>query len=281
MPFRLRYQAHDFELPQGEFAIGRATECQLSLDDPLVSRRHAILRVTRDLVTVEDLGSRNGVLVGGERIRKERNLVAGDRIQIGSQEMVLVQVDDSVSRPRLEGIRATQTYGAMPATRVDEAAEPTVSTELAGAHDVSKTRSSFALLGGVADKAFAMNRAEEAERVLRSLLLDVLRQARAPGGVALELAEQAARYAARLATATGKGGWLEYTFELYGAMARVPPAPIVDEMYTVIRKVKAVEIGKLRAFVSALKALPPAALGPNERFLMQRLEGLERLATLK
>lgn len=281
MSFRLRYQAHDFELPQGEFAIGRATECQLSLDDPLVSRRHAILRVTHSAVTVEDLGSRNGVLVGGERIRKERTLAAGDRIQIGSQEMVLVRVEDAVARARLEGIRATQTYGAIPATRIEDSVEPTVSTELAGAQDVSKTRSSFALLGGVADKALAMNRSEEAERVLRALLLDVLRQAREPGGVALELAEQSARYAARLAAATGKGGWLEYVFELYGALARVPPAPIVDEMYTVIRKVKAIDIAKLRAFVGALRAQPPAAMGPNERFLVQRLEGLERLGKLK
>ena len=38
MPFRLRYMAHDLELPIGEFVVGRSTECQLSLDDPLVAR---------------------------------------------------------------------------------------------------------------------------------------------------------------------------------------------------------------------------------------------------
>src|SRR5512140_3268329 len=89
MAFRLRYLAHDLELPLGEFVVGRSTECQLSLDDPLVSRRHAVMRVRRDGVTVQDLGSRNGVLVNGVKINGERELAAGDKVSIGSQDMVL------------------------------------------------------------------------------------------------------------------------------------------------------------------------------------------------
>src|SRR5258708_7801250 len=47
MRFRLRYLQHDLELTEGQFAVGRNASCQLSLDDPLVSRRHAILYVSR------------------------------------------------------------------------------------------------------------------------------------------------------------------------------------------------------------------------------------------
>ena len=43
--FRLRYRAHDIELLPGEFVIGRSEDCQLSLDDAMISRRHALLRV--------------------------------------------------------------------------------------------------------------------------------------------------------------------------------------------------------------------------------------------
>src|SRR5271170_8030102 len=89
MPYRLRYLAHDLELPVGEFVVGRSTDCQLSLDDPLVSRRHAVLRVRRDGVSVADFGSRNGVLVNGVKISGERELAPGDKVSIGSQEMVL------------------------------------------------------------------------------------------------------------------------------------------------------------------------------------------------
>src|SRR6185369_11296973 len=91
MAYRLRYLAHDLELPVGEFVVGRSTDCQLSLDDPLVSRRHAVMRVRKDGVSLQDLGSRNGVTVNGAKITGERELTVGDKISIGSQEMVLHQ----------------------------------------------------------------------------------------------------------------------------------------------------------------------------------------------
>src|SRR4030088_2857701 len=68
MRWRLRYLQHDLELSEGQFAVGRNATCQLSLDDPLVSRRHALLIVAKDGVTIEDLQSRNGVIVNGQRI---------------------------------------------------------------------------------------------------------------------------------------------------------------------------------------------------------------------
>ena len=48
MRFRLRYLHHDLELSEGQFVVGRSAGCQLSLDDPLVSRRHALLIVGKD-----------------------------------------------------------------------------------------------------------------------------------------------------------------------------------------------------------------------------------------
>src|SRR5258705_11683914 len=95
MVFRLRYLQHNLELAPGEFLIGRSTECQLSLDDPLVSRKHALLTVTSDTVTVTDLGSRNGVVVNRTKIEGPRALVNGDQISIGSQAMSLVAAQQS------------------------------------------------------------------------------------------------------------------------------------------------------------------------------------------
>src|SRR6185369_7208724 len=90
MPFRLRHLQHNFELGQGEFVIGRSAECQLALDDPLVSRKHALLIVGAESVVIKDLGSRNGVVVNGIRIEGSRILLDSDSIVIGSQEMTLV-----------------------------------------------------------------------------------------------------------------------------------------------------------------------------------------------
>jgi len=282
MPFRLRYLAHDLELPVGDFVIGRSADCQLSVDDPLVSRRHGLIKVRKDGVSVEDLGSRNGVLVNGIRIEGPREIYDNDKLQIGSQEMTLQKVDDQrpAQRPGDEARRATQTLGAMNIGDIRAAIEPTVSTDPPSLAEHSKVLTSFRLLGGVADKALAMGRADEAERIMQALLWDVIRQARDGRIIDADVAEGAARYAARLAGATTKGSWADYVFELYTLAKRLIPAPIVDELYTVIRKVKTIELSKIRGYLTVLRR-QATGFGPTERFLMQRIEGLERLGALK
>ena len=98
MRFRLRYLQHDLELNEGTFAVGRNASCQLSLDDPLVSRRHALFEVTPAGVTVEDLNSRNGVRVNGVRLRSPKLLSANDRIRLGRDELVLLVDSESDSQ---------------------------------------------------------------------------------------------------------------------------------------------------------------------------------------
>jgi hypothetical protein len=138
----------------------------------------------------------------------------------------------------------------------------------------------FRLLGGVAEKAFAMGRADEAERVLASSLADVLETSRAGKTVLLPLAEQASRFAARLATLTGKGSWVDYAVEIYATLDRPAPAIVIDELYAAFRKVTTADVGRLKAYVEALRVQLPS-FGPADRFLFQRIEGLERLATLR
>src|SRR5437588_1825343 len=68
--------------------IGRASECQVQTQDALVSRRHA--RIIWDGgYWIEDLGSSNGVFVGGERVQKAP-LRPGDEVRCGSLVMKLV-----------------------------------------------------------------------------------------------------------------------------------------------------------------------------------------------
>ena len=77
--------------------------------------------------------------------------------------------------------------------------------------------------------------------------------------------------------ATGKGGWADYVIELYQAQKRPCPAHVIDELYNAMRKVTAVDMHRLRNYVAMLRQNLPR-YGPAERFLFQRLEGLERLA---
>jgi nucleotide-binding universal stress UspA family protein len=285
MRFRLRYLQHDLELSEGQFAVGRNASCQLSLDDPLVSRRHAILYVSRDGVLVEDLGSRNGVLVNGQRIEGRVELRAGDKILIGAQELTLLHARDDgpqiAGAPMPPPAAAKLTLPKM-AAAVRQAEVVPSSHQVDSEPEPSMVRraDAFKLLGGVAEKALAMGRAAEAERLLASALADVIETTRQGRSVPPSLVDQAAKFSAKLATATGKGGWADYVIELYAAQGRPCPASVIDELYQAMRKVTAIDLNRLRGYIEQLR-LQLGGFGPAERFLFQRLEGLERLAALR
>jgi hypothetical protein len=251
MRFRLRYQQHDLELSPGEFMIGRSASCQLSLDDPLVSRNHARLLVTPEAVVVEDLGSRNGIRVNGDRVTGTRELSHGDVLNVGSQKLTLL-------------IKREVATGAQTAAR----AAPT--------HRLN----AFGVLGSLADKAIALGRGDEAERILSTPLKDLLEAVRAGVAAGPETVDRAARYASVLAATTGKGAWFDYVVELYASLARPCPAEVVDELYAVLRKVGSIDLRSLRGYVETLRQGAPA-FSPAERFLLSRIEGLERIAALR
>jgi predicted component of type VI protein secretion system len=288
MRFRLRYLHHDLELIEGQFAVGRSAGCQLSLDDPLVSRRHALLVVSREGVTIEDLQSRNGVILNGQRIPGRTKVVAGDKIVIGSQELTLLQGRESAGRETASHQMGKKTLPKMPAApeliAAERASSMPPSEPMLGDPDAEpsmvRRADAFNLLGGVAEKALAMGRADEAERLLASPLADVVEASRAGKRLSPWLVDMAARFAAKLATATAKGAWADYVIELYDAQLRPCPAPVVDELYNAFRKVNAIDLVRLRGYVARMRE-KQASLGPAERFLLQRLEGLERLAALR
>jgi len=62
-------------------AVGRDPRCDISLADPLVSRRHAEFVASGQSVVVRDLGSRNGILVNGRQVQ-EAVLRPGDVVQV-------------------------------------------------------------------------------------------------------------------------------------------------------------------------------------------------------
>jgi pSer/pThr/pTyr-binding forkhead associated (FHA) protein len=64
--------------------VGRERECAVRVDSADLSRRHARIVVTRAETTIEDLGSKNGTQVNGERITRCVPLKDSDRIQVGS-----------------------------------------------------------------------------------------------------------------------------------------------------------------------------------------------------
>ena len=72
-----------FQITDAEATLGRAPGCAVLLDDPTVSSLHARLTRQGDRVVVDDLGSRNGTLLNGRRLKAPTALSPGDRLGIG------------------------------------------------------------------------------------------------------------------------------------------------------------------------------------------------------
>jgi DNA-binding winged helix-turn-helix (wHTH) protein len=76
-------------LEEGPHVIGRDPDVDILLDSPGVSRRHALIRVAQGSATIEDLGSKNGTLVGNQRLEASRSLGDGDTITVGPVKLTL------------------------------------------------------------------------------------------------------------------------------------------------------------------------------------------------
>jgi hypothetical protein len=67
--------------------FGRMPECDITLNDSNVSRRHAEIRAAGDGFVLVDLGSTNGTKINGVRVA-ERELLDGDELAFGNIRLV-------------------------------------------------------------------------------------------------------------------------------------------------------------------------------------------------
>ncbi len=87
-----------FVIAAGETAIGRAAENALVLDGDGVSRRHARIFGDGSGFQIEDLGSKNGTLVNGEKLTAARRLSPGDVVTIPGWTLTFDSDDVTVTR---------------------------------------------------------------------------------------------------------------------------------------------------------------------------------------
>ena len=86
-PASLSVDGATHQLAKERILIGRSKDCDIRLEDPNVSRRHAEVRREGETYWVVDLDSTNGVVVNGHRLKRAQ-LTEGDRITLGSTDMV-------------------------------------------------------------------------------------------------------------------------------------------------------------------------------------------------
>ncbi len=85
--FRLIWGVREVSLSPGENVLGREPAAAVFVDDATVSRHHARILVEAGRARLEDLGSKNGTWLRGDRIAGPRLLEDGDVLRIGSVPM--------------------------------------------------------------------------------------------------------------------------------------------------------------------------------------------------
>jgi pSer/pThr/pTyr-binding forkhead associated (FHA) protein len=251
-----------FPLSEGTSVVGRAAGSDVHLNDDLVSRRHAEFKVDGLAVRVVDLASANGVYVNSRRIQSEAVLKDGDIVTIGRCQL----------RVRASGPSGVGAVMSLRRT-LTQVSDSDISQS--GDGD-TRTGTVFDLLGPVADKALRLGRVVEAERILGPALQTLLASIRPDRGVLREAVERAAGYALRLADTTNRPEWIDYTLELHAKSGRPPSVDLIDDLHRLVRRIPGVSVPKLRMAIDTLRE-KSQGLGPNERFALQRLEGLERV----
>jgi pSer/pThr/pTyr-binding forkhead associated (FHA) protein len=73
----------EIALKKRKITLGRRLDCDICLDDSLVSDEHAVIMRTDGGFFIEDLNSRNGLALNGKEVH-QRKLRNGDMIDIGS-----------------------------------------------------------------------------------------------------------------------------------------------------------------------------------------------------
>ncbi len=69
----------EIEINEGTLTLGRSHDCDIVIDNSGVSKRHAKISLKNNMLTLEDLKSRNGTFINGLRIR-QKNIQSGDKI---------------------------------------------------------------------------------------------------------------------------------------------------------------------------------------------------------
>jgi DNA-binding winged helix-turn-helix (wHTH) protein len=81
---RLLWEARQLDLTEGENVLGRGPDASARIGATTVSRHHARLFLSAQGATIEDLGSKNGTWVKGERVNGPTALADGDEIRLGA-----------------------------------------------------------------------------------------------------------------------------------------------------------------------------------------------------
>ncbi len=274
--YRLRLLLQEFDLPRGTTLIGRSYDCHVTIEDPLVSRQHARIEVEGDRVTVFDLGSRNGVKVNGAGIKGSQDLRHGDRVRIGTQELVFTRVEARPPEPsRTTGFLQHCHVCRMPYPR-EAGACPNCGTVVADEETQLEVKSeaawTFELQVQVLERALAMTRLEDASRILtraKAQLDESLARHETIDGKQLSLLVVSAL---RTSFLSRDPAWALWSAEVYERMSFVPTPEVLGWFQQLYGRFTELE-GPIQSLIDHHKNRR-VELSADESSVLTRLESL-------
>lgn len=299
----------EVELSEGSLLAGRLPECDVMVDDGLVSRMHARISVRDDSVVVEDLHSTNGVYVNGTRITHSALLREGDRLLLGTTEISLFEARRDARITPLRARREEQPRPSLevlpPGPRV--ASPTTLPADARGAFgklelhldelaieaqddgppssrsaDLKALRSrssgvpstaradALEVIGALADRLASGGNLDEARRVLSSHLKRILQGATAGLTVPDEVCLLASRHALSLARWTGQSTWIDYVVELHLAARRAMNPETFTTFESVVLSVGDLDRQLFTYYVDGLRG-ERGLLTVEERVVLDRM----------
>jgi pSer/pThr/pTyr-binding forkhead associated (FHA) protein len=299
----------EIELREGSLLAGRLPECDVMIDDGLVSRMHARISIRDESVLVEDLHSTNGVYVNGTRITHSALLREGDRLLLGTTEISLFEArpdarvaplrarrDDPersvpvlpprITAPTTLPAQAGDEFGKLELhldeLAIDPSGDGPPSSRSADLQALRSRRSgmpstaradALEVIGALADRLAASGNLDEARRLLSSHLKRILQGATAGLTVPDEVCLLASHYALSLARWTGQSPWIDYVVELHVAARRAMHPQTFTTFESVVLSLGDLDRQLFTYYVDGLRG-ERALLTSEERTVLDRLIAL-------
>jgi hypothetical protein len=220
----------EVDLGGDEVVIGRGSMCHVTIDDPMLSRRHVRIDLSVSEPAIEDLRSRNGTQLNGRPLHGRATLRDADRIRIGTQELVFLAPSSAKKNFRTTSgltfcVGCAVPYPSSSLQCPHCGAVPTVQGDEVRMRDVAATGWTFHLLSQVVSRALEQGRLADAERMMSRGVAELEEQL--AEGIEVEPARilGIAECAARLGCALRTPRWLEVGAKLY---CRAEEAPSLD-----------------------------------------------------
>ena len=208
--------------------------CHVTIDDPMLSRRHVRIDLSGDEPAIEDLRSRNGTQLNGGPLEGRAALRDGDRIRLGTQELVFLALGASRGDFRTTSGLVFCVGCAVPYPSASAQCPHcgAVRTEQGGPtpREVAASGWTFHLLSQVVERAIEQGRLADAERMISRGVSELEEQLEEGVDLEPERIRGIAECSARLGCALRTARWLEIATRLYGRAGHGPSRRVLSSL---------------------------------------------------